>query len=73
MNVIFPGFLIYVKVIIYFMLCDLYDFIFKSGSHHLFNFKQKLGQKKVNDNCYVELMHLLKILTKFLDLPNIVI
>ena len=48
MNVILSGFVICVKVIIYFMLCDLYDFIFKSGSHHLFNLKQKLGQQKLN-------------------------
>ena len=36
--------------------------IYKSRSHDLFIPNKNNIQKKVNDNCYVKVMHLLKIL-----------
>ena len=50
-----------VKVITYLLLHDLHACTFKSGSHHLFTPKQNTDRKNVNDNCYIELMNLLKL------------
>ena len=63
MNAKLSGFTIIVKSIIYLLLYNLNECTFlKSGSCHLFTAKQKSWLNKVNNNCHIELMHLLKIL-----------
>ena len=51
-----------VKAIIYLLLYNLNECTLKYGSHHLFTLNQKQWPKKVNENFYIKLTHLPKIL-----------
>ena len=55
-----------VKAIIYLLLYNLNECTLKYGSHHLFTLNQKQWPKKVNENFYIKLTHLPKILVSWL-------
>ena len=59
MNVKLSEYVIYVKVVIYLLLCNSHDCTFKFKSDQLFTIPKNDNQK--TDDCYIEFMHLLKI------------